>query len=131
MTVQGPTGFQIPPRVTIDGLMADGQSPDSAQVPGDLLGTPFLLQQLFDSFPLPGRKLAVTPRPITAGNAWTESFIGTLKLEMLQDGCFENAADARLEIFDYIEGYYNTHRKHSSIGYKTPNQFEAHIHSTN
>jgi putative transposase len=44
---------------------------------------------------------------------------------MLQDGCFENAADARLEIFDYIEGYYNIHRKHSALGYKTPNQFEA------
>jgi len=64
-------------------------------------------------------------------NAWTESFIGTLKREMLQDGCFENAGDARTEIFDYIEGYYNTHRKHSAIGYNTPNQFEAQIHSAN
>ena len=34
-------------------------------------------------------------------SACTESFIGTLKLEMLQEGCFEDAADARLEIFDY------------------------------
>jgi putative transposase len=64
-------------------------------------------------------------------NAWTESFIGTLKHEMLQGGCFENASDARLEIFEYIEGYYNTHRKHSSIGYKTPIQFETEIHSAN
>jgi putative transposase len=64
-------------------------------------------------------------------NAWTESFIGTLKHEMLQGGCFQNAGDARLEIFEYIEGYYNTHRKHSSIGYKTPVQFEAQIHSAN
>ena len=44
---------------------------------------------------------------------------------------FENADDARTEIFDYIDGYYNTHRKHSAIGYQTPNQFEAQIHSTN
>jgi putative transposase len=64
-------------------------------------------------------------------NAWTESFIGTLKHEMLQGGCFQNVGDARLEIFDYIEGYYNTHRKHSSIGYKTPVQFEAQTHSAN
>jgi putative transposase len=64
-------------------------------------------------------------------NACTESFIGTLKHEMLQGGCFQNASDARLEIFDYIDGYYNTHRKHSSIGYKTPDQFEAQIHSVN
>jgi putative transposase len=64
-------------------------------------------------------------------NAWTESFIGTLKLEMLQDGCFENADDAQTKIFDYIEGYNNTHRKHSPLGYKTPNQFEAKIQSIN
>jgi putative transposase len=64
-------------------------------------------------------------------NAWTESFIGTLKHEMLQGGCFQNAGDARLEIFEYIDGYYNTHRKHSSIGYQTPVQFEAQIHSVN
>jgi len=50
---------------------------------------------------------------------------------MLQDGCFENASDARTEIFDYIAAYYNTHRKHSALGYQTPNQFEAHIHSVN
>jgi putative transposase len=64
-------------------------------------------------------------------NAWTESFIGTLKREMLQGGCFENANDARIEIFEYIDGYYNTHRKHSSLGYQTPSQFEAEIHSAN
>jgi len=64
-------------------------------------------------------------------NAWSESFIGTLKSEMLQGGCFQNADDARTEIFDYIEGYYNTHRKHSSLGYKTPNQFEASINHSN
>ena len=55
-------------------------------------------------------------------NAWTESCIGTIKREMLQDGCFENAGDARTELFEYIEGYYNAHRKHSSLGYKTPNE---------
>jgi transposase InsO family protein len=64
-------------------------------------------------------------------NAWTESFIGTLKHEMLQGGCFDTAADAQTEIFEYIEGYYNTHRKHSALDYKTPLQFETLIHSKN
>jgi len=64
-------------------------------------------------------------------NAWTESFIGTLKREMLQEGCFENAVDARLEIFEYIEAYYNTHRKHSALSYKTPSQFETQLHYAN
>jgi putative transposase len=78
-----------------------------------------------------GLRQSMSARANPYDNAWTESFIATLKHEMLQDGCFENATDARTEIFEYIEGYYNTHRKHSSIGYKTPNQFEAQIHSAN
>jgi len=78
-----------------------------------------------------GLRQSMSARANPYDNAWTESFIGTLKHEMLQGGCFENASDARIEIFEYIEGYYNTHRKHSSIGYKTPSQFEAKIHSAN
>ena len=58
-------------------------------------------------------------------NAWTESMIGTLKSEMLQQGTFASEEDARTELFAYLDGYYNTKRKHSSLGYQTPNQFEA------
>jgi transposase InsO family protein len=64
-------------------------------------------------------------------NAWTESFIGTLKNEMLQGGSFATEADARLEIFDFIESYYNHHRKHSALGYQAPAQFEAKTHPNN
>lgn len=64
-------------------------------------------------------------------NAWTESFMGTLKNEMLQGGTFSNEADARLEIFDFIESYYNHHRKHSALAYQTPAQFEAKNYSNN
>lgn len=60
-------------------------------------------------------------------NAWTESFVGTLKREALQSGCFADATDAKLELFDYIEGYYNPHRKHSALGYISPNQFEIQL----
>ena len=78
-----------------------------------------------------GMRQSMSARANPYDNAWTESFIGTLKSEMLQDGCFENAADARAEIFDYIEGYYNHHRKHSALDYLTPSQFETQIHSVN
>ena len=74
-----------------------------------------------------GLRQSMSARANPYDNAWTESFIGTLKHEMLQGGCFDTASDARTEIFEYIEGYYNTHRKHSSLGYKTPNQFEAQL----
>jgi transposase InsO family protein len=75
-----------------------------------------------------GMRQSMSARANPYENAWTESFIGTLKLEMLQDGCFQNARDTRIEIFDYIEGYYNTQRKHSAIGYQTPSQFETQFH---
>jgi transposase InsO family protein len=78
-----------------------------------------------------GLRQSMSGRANPYDNAWTESFIGTLKHEMLQGGCFDNASDARLEIFEYIDGYYNTRRKHSSLGYKSPFQFEAQIHSLN
>jgi putative transposase len=44
---------------------------------------------------------------------------------MLQGGCFMHAADARTELFAYIEGYYNTQRRHSSLNYTSPASFEA------
>jgi putative transposase len=78
-----------------------------------------------------GMRQSMSARANPYDNAWTESFIGTLKGEMLQNGCFENASDARTEIFDYIDGYYNNHRKHSALNYKTPAQFEALINSLN
>ena len=72
-----------------------------------------------------GMRQSMSARANPYDNAWSESFMGTLKREMLQGGCFEDATDAKLELFDYIDSYYNNQRKHSAIGYLTPNQFEA------
>jgi transposase InsO family protein len=72
-----------------------------------------------------GMRQSMSARANPYHNAWTESFMGTLKSEMLEGGCFLNDQDARIEIFSYIESYYNTHRRHSSLGYKTPAQFET------
>lgn len=72
-----------------------------------------------------GIRQSMSARANPYHNAWTESFMGTLKAEMLDGGCFIDAGDARTEIFAYIDSYYNIHRKHSSLGYQTPAQFEA------
>lgn len=57
-------------------------------------------------------------------NAHMESFFSRFKIEMLEGGAFQTAEDARSEIFEYIEMYYNTKRLHSSIGYLSPADFE-------
>lgn len=55
-------------------------------------------------------------------NAVIESFFKTLKTEFIKDQIFESHDKARIAIFDYIERWYNTQRRHSSIGYLTPLQ---------
>lgn len=57
-------------------------------------------------------------------NAFMESCFSRFKAELLQDGIFETVEDARTEIFEYIEMYYNTIRLHSSLEYKSPTRYE-------
>ena len=58
-------------------------------------------------------------------NATAESFWSRLKAEVLESGVFLSLEDARAEIGDYIDNYYNVVRKHSSINYCSPFQFES------
>ncbi|CAN5812584.1 hypothetical protein BH24BAC1_BH24BAC1_34660 [soil metagenome] len=58
-------------------------------------------------------------------NAFAESFWSRFKAEVLEGGAFLEVEDARAEIFDYIEVYYNRVRRHSALGYKCPLQFES------
>lgn len=53
-------------------------------------------------------------------NAVAESFFGTLKNELIVGSDFESREHARLEVFKYIEVFYNRRRIHQSLGYKTP-----------
>lgn len=57
-------------------------------------------------------------------NAFAESFFSRLKSELLQDGIFDTFEDAYTEIFNYIECYYNSKRRHSALGYLCPDKFE-------
>ena len=57
-------------------------------------------------------------------NALCESFFASLECELLDRRSFQTHAEARMAVFHYIEGWYNTHRRHSSIGYYAPIAFE-------
>ena len=58
-------------------------------------------------------------------NAPVESFFGTLKTELVFHQQYATRAEARLDIFEYIELFYNRFRRHSALGYKSPVKFEA------
>jgi len=57
-------------------------------------------------------------------NAMCESFNATLECELLDRHRFKNPRDAALAIFDFIEGWYNPHRRHTSIGNISPVEYE-------
>ena len=57
-------------------------------------------------------------------NAVTESFFATLKTELIHRQPWPTRRAATDAVADYIEGFYNPHRLHSSLGYLSPNEFE-------
>ncbi len=60
-------------------------------------------------------------------NATAESFFSRYKAELQEDGVFEDVNQARSGTFAYSEGYYNRMRRHSALGYKTPEAFEQEL----
>jgi putative transposase len=62
------------------------------------------------------------------GNCWdnavAESFFATLKVELVHDAAWATRTAARVELFEYIEVFYNGQRRHSSLGYLSPRAFE-------
>jgi hypothetical protein len=57
-------------------------------------------------------------------NALAESFFASLECEVLDRNHFRTREEARTAVFSWIEGWYNPHRRHSSLGYLSPQQFE-------
>ena len=80
------------------------------------------------AFGLRCRKAGVRPSMGSVGdcydNAMAESFFATLECELLDRTRFRSQAAAQIAIFDFIEGFYNPSRRHSSLGYLSPIEFE-------
>ncbi|WP_068927501.1 IS3 family transposase [Planobispora rosea] len=72
-----------------------------------------------------GVRLSVGRTGQCCDNALAESFFATLKGELLDDRAWPSRAAARSAIFEFIEGWYNLHRLHSSLDYVSPAAYEA------
>ncbi|MFN2565694.1 MAG: IS3 family transposase [Gemmatimonadaceae bacterium] len=72
-----------------------------------------------------------TPSMSRLGDCWdnavVESFFATVTKELLVDGAFASRDEARRQTFEFIEVWYNRQRRHSSLGYRTPVDFEAEL----
>lgn len=60
-------------------------------------------------------------------NAVAESFFATLEIELILEADWLTRDDARQAIFEYIEAWYNRERRHSSLGYRSPAEYEAEV----
>lgn len=73
-------------------------------------------------------ELGITCSMSRSGNCWDnsamESFFKTLKTERTDNKVYRTRAEAKADVFDYIERFYNSKRRHSTIGYLSPIQFE-------
>ena len=73
--------------------------------------------------------MAVRPSMGSVGdcydNAMAESFFATLECELIDQHSFKTQAEARMAIFEFIEGWYNPHRRHSSLGQQSPLNYES------
>jgi len=80
------------------------------------------------AFGLRCREAGVRPSMGSVGdaydNAMCESFFATLECELLARRKFPTKAEARMALFQFIEGWYNPARRHSALGYKSPIDFE-------
>ena len=80
------------------------------------------------AFGLRCREVGVKPSMGSVGdaydNAMCESFFATLECELLDRRRFKTHAEAEMAVFDFIEGFYNTHRIHSALDYRSPIDYE-------
>jgi len=72
-----------------------------------------------------GIKCSMSHRGSCYDNAGAERFFWSLKHEWTKHDEFENLAAARLSVFNYIETFYIAERIHQTLGYKSPDKFEA------
>jgi len=80
------------------------------------------------------REYGITPSMSRSANcydnAYMESFFGTLKTELVHGEYYHTRLEARLSIFEYVEVFYNRQRRHSALGYRSPEQYERLLNET-
>lgn len=93
-------------------------------------GSQYASHQIHDLLAANQIQISMSRRANCYDNAAMESFFGTLKNEWVHHQKYTTRAQARTDIFSYIEGFYNTVRLHSTLGYCSPNEFEANYHQS-
>lgn len=123
---------QIDQHLTLRALeMAVGQR---RPVPGLLHHSDRGVQYAADAYQHALRNHGITCSMSRRGDCWdnavAESFFATLKTELVSDARWSSRESARRDLFDFIEVWYNRKRRHATLGYLSPAQYESAVLST-
>lgn len=87
-------------------------------------GSQYAAEDLRKRLNLLGIQASMSRKGNCYDNAFAESFFHSLKVELIHHRTFKTRKEATIAIFEYIEIFYNRKRLHSSLGYKTPVEYE-------
>ena len=123
-------GWAIQPRVTSDIVLkalmmaVRNRKPDKGIIFHSDRGSQYTSELVRSRLNLYGFRQSMSGKGNCYDNAITETFFSLLKKELVYLTVFETREQARREIFEYIEIFYNRQRIHSSLGYLSPLEFE-------
>ena len=123
-------GWSLSERITSDIVKAAlamaimHQSPREGLIFHSDRGSQYTSKTVRDLLLRKGFKQSMSSTGNCYDNAITESFFSTLKKELVYQRKFYTRSQAKTEIFEYIEIFYNRMRQHSSLGYLSPYEFE-------
>ena len=105
--------------------MALGQrNPETGLIHHSDRGSQYASDEYREALEIAGMQCSMSRKGNCWDNAVAESFFGTLEVELRCRFNWMRRSEAKLEIFEYIEVFYNRQRMHSTLGYKTPVEYE-------
>lgn len=128
---RGPVGWRVDDHMEADLVVSALQSalqwrrPEAHLIVHSDRGGQYVAQSLKELLDLYQCRQSMSRKANCYDNAFAESFYSRFKTELLEGGAFSSIEDARTEVFDFIEMYYNRKRRHSSIGNQSPLDFET------
>jgi len=109
-------------------MAIDRRSPDAGLIHHSDRGSQYASGGFRDLLNDHGVKASMSRKGNCYDNAVAESFYRTLKTELVQHERYRTRDEARASVFEYIEAFYNRRRMHSTLGYRSPVEFElAHV----
>jgi putative transposase len=117
---------RITRQLTLDALMMAlrARAPATGLVHHSDRGSQYASADYRAALAIAGIECSMSRKGDCWDNAVAESFFATLKTELVHDTDWITRAEARSAIFEYLEVFYNRQRRHSSIGYVSPEEFE-------